>query len=409
MSDYIKLSQLNAMVREKLKASFPSTYWLMAETSDVRVSNRHCYLEFIEKNDASNTIVAKARGYIWANTFELLKPHFEQATGQAFVSGIKVLVKVSIEFHPVYGYGLNVWDINPAYTLGDLQQKRQAILKQLEVDGVLHLNKELRLSELPQRIAVISSSTAAGYEDFCKQLAGNPYGFVFYPRLFSAVMQGDQTEKTIIAALDKIYEHRDAFDAVIIIRGGGATSDLASFDSYLLAANCAQFPLPIITGIGHERDETVLDYVAYHREKTPTAVAEYFIGISRQFSERVTSCRNAITNAAIQLLERAQSRLNRQRTYFPLVAGNLIEQKKQDVNILCLQLKNGCRHLLSFQENKLKEKESYMKLSSPEYILKKGYSITLKDGKVVKSASQLTKGDDIETILKEGRVKSSVR
>jgi Exonuclease VII, large subunit len=396
------------MVQEKIKESFPSTYWLLAETSDVRINNRHCYLEFIEKNEASNSLVAKARGYIWSSTFEMLKPYFERTTGQAFVSGIKVLIKVSVEFHPVYGYSLNVWDIDPSYTLGDMQLKRQAILKQLEEEGVLRLNKELQLSELPQRIALISSPTAAGYEDFQKQLSDNSHGFTFYSHLFPAIMQGEQTEKSIIAALDKIYRNKDSFDAVAIIRGGGAASDLASFDSYLLAANCAQFPLPVIVGIGHERDETVLDFVAFHREKTPTAVAEYFIGVSRQFFEKLVSFQNVITDASIRLLEESRFHLKRMETYFPLIANNLIEKKKGNLDVLQIKLKNGCRSFLSFKESSLKEKEAFMKFSSPDYILAKGYSITLKDGKVIKSSEQLKPGDTIETILKDGRIESAI-
>lgn len=408
MADFYTLSQLNFMVRDKIKASFPTTYWLMAETMDVRISGKHCYLEFVEKNETSHALVAKARAYIWANTFDLLKPYFEQTTGQAFVSGIKILVKVSVEFHPVYGYGLNVCDIDPTYTLGDMQLKRQAILKRLEEEGILCMNKELQLNEFPQRIAVISSSTAAGYEDFLKQLLENPYGFVFYPRLFPAVMQGEQTEKTIIAALEKIYEYQDLFDAVVIIRGGGATSDLASFDSYLLAANCAQFPLPVITGIGHERDETVLDHIAFHREKTPTAVAEYFIGGGRRFLERLNQCQNGITDASNQMLEKMQSQLRKQETYLPLMIHNYIDRKSRDMDLFRIKLHNSCQGFLSLQENKLKEKEAFLKLSSPEYILAKGYSITLKDGKAIKSESQLKKGDTIETILKKGRVESEV-
>jgi Exonuclease VII, large subunit len=396
------------MVQEKIKESFPSTYWLLAETSDVRINNKHCYLEFIEKNETSNSLVAKARGYIWSSTFEMLKPYFERTTGQTFVSGIKVLIKVSVEFHPMYGYSLNVWDIDPSYTLGDMQLKRQAILKQLDDEGVLRLNKELQLSELPQRIALISSPTAAGYEDFQKQLSDNSYGFTFYSHLFPAIMQGEQTEKSIIAALDKIYRHKDSFDAVAIIRGGGAASDLAAFDSYLLAANCAQFPLPIIVGIGHERDETVLDFVAFHKEKTPTAVAEYFIGLSRQFFEKLVYSQNVITDASIRLLEESRFHLKRLETYFPLIANNLIEKKKGNLDVLQIELKNGCRRFLSFKESSLKEKEAFMKLSSPDYILAKGYSITLKDGKAIKSSGQLKKGDTIETILKDGRIESAI-
>ena len=407
--DFFTLSQLNSLVQGKIKESFPSTYWLMAETSDVRINNRHCYLEFIEKNPNSNALIAKARGYVWASTFEILRPYFEQTTGQTFVSGIKVLVRVSVDFHPVYGYGLNVCDIDPTYTLGDLQLKRQAILKQLEEEGILRMNKELRLPDIPQRIAVISSSTAAGYEDFLKHLTENPYGFVFYPRLFPALMQGDQTEKTIIETLNKIYERRDLFDAVVIIRGGGATSDLASFDSYRLAANCAQFPLPIVTGIGHERDDTVLDFIAFHREKTPTAVAEYFIGLSGGFWDKTMNCQNEIINSSFRFLEKAHFRIRKLETGLPLTVNTLMGRKKRALEVLQTEIRTGCRQLLAGKESDLKEKEAFFKLSSPDYILAKGYSVTLKNGKAIKSNKQLKAGDTIETLLKEGRIKSIIQ
>jgi len=408
MSEFFTLSQLNQMLQEKVKLTFPSKYWIVAETSDVRINNGHCYLEFIEKNEQTSALLAKARGYIWSNTFSLLKPYFEKATGQTFISGIRILVRVGVEFHPVYGFALNVCDIDPTYTMGNMQLKRQAILCQLKKDGIIDLNKELQINVLPQRIAVISSSSAAGYEDFLNQLLENPYGFVFYPHLFSSIMQGEQTETSIISALDKIYEHIDSFDAVVIIRGGGAASDISSFDSYLLAMHCAQFPLPIVVGIGHERDETILDYIAFHREKTPTAVAEYFIRLSCQFSERLSYCKNGITKASLQLLENTNSCLKHMETYFPLITNSWIEIRRRDLDVFRIELKNASQRFLSQHDNNLRAKEFFLKLSSPEYILAKGYSITLKDGKIVKFSDQLKSGDLIETVLKEGRIESTV-
>ena len=264
------------MVRRSLQTCFPDALWVQAELSDVRANaSGHCYLEFVQKDASGNSLVAKARGIIWAGTFARLKPYFERETGQAFVSGIKVLVKVTVGFHELYGYSLTVTDIDPTYTLGDMARRRREILERLKQEGVLTLNKELELPELAQRIAVISSPTAAGYGDFCKQLRDNAFGFVFYPCLFPAVMQGDKVEASVISALNRIYEKFDRWDAVVIIRGGGATSDLSGFDTYDLAVNCAQFPLPVITGIGHERDDTVIDMVAHTRVKTPTAAAEF--------------------------------------------------------------------------------------------------------------------------------------
>lgn len=233
--------------------------WIQAELSDVRSNTTgHCYLEFVQKDPRSNNLVAKARGMIWNNIYRLLKPYFEETTGQLFTSGIKVLVKVTVQFHELYGYSLTVLDIDPAYTLGDMARRRREILLQLEEEGVLTLNKELEIPVLPQRIAVVSSATAAGYGDFCHQLQHNSGGFFFYTELFPALMQGNQVEESVLAALDRINARINEFDVVVIIRGGGATSDLSGFDTYLLAAACAQFPLPIITGIGHEREDTVL-------------------------------------------------------------------------------------------------------------------------------------------------------
>jgi exodeoxyribonuclease VII large subunit len=386
--DFLSLSQLNSLISEEIKQAFPDTYWLLAETSDVRYNrNGHCYLEFIEKEESSGNIIAKARAYIWSNTFHLLKPYFEEKTGQSFVSGIKVLVKVSVDFHPLYGYGLSVCDIDPAYTLGDIQRKRKEILQQLKEDGILTLNQELEMPLVPQRIAVITSSTAAGWEDFLDHLLNNKYGFVFYPHLFPAIMQGDQTESSIIAALEKIYFHREQLDAVVIIRGGGASSDLLAFDSYLLASHCAQFPLPVITGIGHERDNTVLDFISYYRAKTPTAAADYLVSLLEKNFGKLSKAEEEILSGAKDIIDSANVFLRIKET----------------------DIQKSSRQFLRNEETKWKEKESFFRLSSPEYILAKGYSITLKNGKSVKSADSLTDKDVIRTILAQGEIVSVVK
>ncbi|MDR1611062.1 MAG: exodeoxyribonuclease VII large subunit [Candidatus Symbiothrix sp.] len=406
--DFLTLSQLNNHLASEVKNAFPETYWVVAETSDVRVNNRRCFLEFIEKNQQTNVIIAKAKGYIWSNIFETLHPYFERSTGRRFDSGLKVLVKVSVDVHPVYGYGLTVYDIDPSYTLGDLQSERQKILRRLEEEGVLTLNKELEIPLLPQRIAVISSSTAAGYEDFLNHLTGNRFGYVFYPRLFPALMQGEQTETSIISALDKIFEYKELFDVVVIIRGGGATSDLAWFDSYLLATNCAQFPLPVITGIGHERDDTVLDFVANHRAKTPTAVADFLIARVEETAAGLFDCQSEITGSAQAFLKAATVNLRTLTSRLPLLANALIENRRSKLEIYRLQMRNFIRQMLAGRHSQLKEKESFFRLSSPKYILNKGYSITLKNGKAVKSVKELQERDAIETILAEGKIAGTV-
>jgi exodeoxyribonuclease VII large subunit len=407
--EYITLSQLNLLIREKIETAFPSTYWIIAETSDVRLNkNGHCYLEFIEKKESNNSIVAKARGYIWANTYQLLKSYFEEKTGQSFVSGLKTLVNVSVDFHPVYGYGLNVCDIDPTYTVGDMQQHRQQILNRLKKEGILSLNKELEMPLLPQKIAVITSPTAAGYEDFINHLENNKHGFVFYTRLFPAVMQGGQTERSIINALNTIYENRDSFDVVVIIRGGGATSDLASFDTYSLAVNCAQFPLPIITGIGHERDDTVLDFISKYRAKTPTAVADYLLTRLENAFSALLKCRSDLIFAGNKMLDSSFEKIQQSTRHLHLYVHNSLERQNLILRTTKDNLQKLSKQFLIKEDIKLKGKASFFKLSSPEYILSKGYSVTLKNGKAVKSAQTLQEGDSIETILMEGKICSIV-
>ena len=308
----LSLVELNMLVRRSVRACLPDEYWVQAELSDVRSNySGHCYLEFVQKDSKSNALVAKARGIIWNNVYSRLKPFFERETGQLFVSGIKVLVKVTVDFHELYGYSLTVVDIDPTYTLGDMARRRKEIISRLESEGILTLNKELELPVLAQRIAVISSATAAGYGDFCNQLEHNPYGFVFYPHLFQAVMQGDKVELSIIAALEKIYQTQEKWDVVVIIRGGGATSDLSGFDTYNLAAHCAQFPLPVLTGIGHERDDTVLDVVSHTRVKTPTAAAEFLINHLRGTAEALDGYASFINQTIPDILQREKERLER--------------------------------------------------------------------------------------------------
>lgn len=426
------LSELTGEIHDVLKEAFPDTYWVRAETSDVHINSAsgHCYLEFIEKDTQSNQIIAKARGAIWAKTFRMLKPYFEMETGQHFTSGLKVLVRVSIDFHEVYGFNLNVVDIDPSYTLGDLVRKRQEIIRQLQEEGVFTLNKELSLPALPQRIAVITSPTAAGYEDFINQLFYNKAGYPFYVKLFPALMQGEKTEESIIAALERIDSHRELFDAVVIIRGGGATSDLNSFDSYLLAANCAQFPLPIITGIGHERDDTIIDLVAHTRLKTPTAVAAFLINCMDQAAEQLNLLQQALCTDTLSILNEKKQTLQRIGTLLPATVNNRIERNRSALNSLASKLPAITSGLLERNKNQLelmhqrihtaissrllKEsrfielQEQFIRMASPDYILKRGYSLTLRDGKILKSAKAVKSGDHLTTRFSDGEIESEV-
>lgn len=404
------LTELNAQVREAIRDYLPDTYWLRAETSDVRRNqNGHCYLEFIEKDAKGQNIVARARGTIWNNVFTMLSAYFETETGQIFTSGLNVLVRVSVEFHELYGYSLSVVDIDPSYTIGEIARNRQIIIKQLEEDGVLTLNKELILPELANRIAVISSPTAAGYEDFCDQLANNSNQFVFYTKLFPAIMQGERTEMSIISALEKVYQHKECFDAVAIIRGGGATSDLSSFDSYALAANCAQFPLPIISGIGHERDVTVIDVVAHTRAKTPTAVAEFFISHTVETYNRLLILQEDLVEKSNYILEMQQIKLKELMQQITHNSAFYIHNELSILQHIQILLQHNSAKFLQNETHFLDKKEQFIQIISPQNILSRGYTLTLKNGKAVKSIDELSENDIIETMFADGMVKSTVR
>ncbi len=405
----LSLLELNALVRRSLEQCLPGEYWVQAELSDVRTnSTGHCYLEFIQKDSRSNSLVAKARGTIWANVYRLLKPYFEETTGQAFVSGIKVLVQVSVSFHELYGYSLTVQDIDPTYTLGDMARRRREILKQLEEEGVLTLNKELEMPDLPQRIAVISSPTAAGYGDFCHQLQNNPRGFFFYTELFPALMQGDRVEESVLAALDIILNRQNDFDAVVIIRGGGATSDLSGFDTYLLAAACAQFPLPIITGIGHERDDTVLDSVAHTRVKTPTAAAEYLIDCMDLAADGLEVLVSRLHESVLSRLAEEHRKLNLYRNRIPSAVVRRVSDAKLTLLTARRDISQAVTSSLSRQRHRLELLKQRLTDASPEKMLARGYSITLKDGKVVKDAAFLNENDEILTRFYRGEVTSTI-
>lgn len=426
----LSLFELNALVRKSVKLCLSDEYWVQAELSDVRTNySGHCYLEFVQKDPRGNALVAKARGMIWSNIYGMLKPYFERETGQTFTSGIKVLVKVTVDFHELYGYSLTVIDIDPTYTLGDMARRRKEIIRRLEEEGVLTLNKELEMPLLPQRVAVISSATAAGYGDFCNQLLNNADGLVFYPYLFAAVMQGDKVEASVIAALNAIYKEVDRWDVVVIIRGGGATSDLSGFDTYDLAANCAQFPLPIITGIGHERDDTVIDMVSHTRVKTPTAAAEFLINRMRETAsdleryityfhqtipERIAHSKERLEQWVARIPSRVQMRLQHERFRQERMAVRMntawqTRLLREEYRLKLEQrLATAIDARLQRERHRLQLAQSQVEAASPELLLKRGYSLTLKDGKVVTDASALHPGDVLTTRVAKGEFKSEV-
>lgn len=384
----LTLYSLNNMVRCALSDFMPSQYWVTGELSEVReTAAGHCYIELVQRDEVTNELVAKARGTVWARIYTLLKPYFLEQTGQPFAAGLKVLVQVKVVFHELYGYSLDVCDIEPTYTLGDMARRRQVIIKRLTDDGVIGLNKELEFPLLPQRVAVISSSTAAGYGDFCDQLLNNRYGFVFYPHLFQSPMQGSGVEQGIIAALDRIAENIDCWDAVVIIRGGGATSELSCFDTYELANNCAQFPLPIITGIGHQRDESVLDIVAHTSAKTPTAVAELLI--------------HAMLSQAAWLDDTLQGTVSAVRSR--------VDGERHRLQSLLQRLPVTTALFMQGQHHRLDLWQRYMDAASPEHILALGYSITKVNGKTVRSIADVQPGDEVMTAVAGGEFTSVVK
>ena len=452
-TDISKLSEIQEEIRDALQGRFPAARWIVAEISEIKENySGHCYLDLVEKDEKSDKLLAKARATIWSTTYRMLKPYFETTTGYALVAGIKIMVSALVEYHPVYGLSLNIRDIDPGYTLGDVERKRQEILNRLEKEGVLNMNRETLLPAVPQKIAVISSKTAAGYEDFVDQLLNNPFGYKFYLKLFPAAMQGENAESTIIRALEQIFSYGELFDLVVIIRGGGSKSDLACFDSYDLAFHVAQFPMPVITGIGHEQDDTITDMVAHTRLKTPTAVAGFLVDRLAAFEAAldeygealVKTSRNILHEKALQLQLRSQKfsaasrkflstkseeylrftarsrhvvlqvladhsvRMLRLGEKLKNSAKNLPERKRTELRHATGRLKRQVHTLFGMEYRRL---ENYVKLKSyaePAHILKLGFSISRSGGRALKDAASLNPGDLVETELDRGKFGSRV-
>lgn len=391
----LSLYELNALVREAIEGEMNREYWVRAELSEIRESRGHCYMELVDSGEAryEGSIVAKASAKCWKNTWMMLRPHFERVTGQPMRAGMQVLLKVYPQFHELFGFSWIVTDINPEFTVGDMARKRQEIINQLKAEGVFDLQRSLHLPLFCQNIAVISSATAAGYGDFVNQLENNPYGFHFNITLFPAVMQGEQVEQSIIAALEEIYSSCSAphssfpeYDCVVIIRGGGATTDLSGFDTLALAENVANFPLPIITGIGHERDESILDMIAFRREKTPTAVASFLIQHLLDIDTFLTNAQERIMRSVSQRMDVERQQLNNYSVQLPLLIQGILLR---------------ARHRLDLLEQRAES-------ADPTKLLQRGYSMTLHNGRIVRNAKELSPGDTIETRLAEGTITSEV-
>ncbi len=471
----LSLSELNELIGGTLEDAFPNLFWIRAEISEITINRSgHCYLELVEMDEASDEVLARGRATIWSYSFRMLKPYFETTTGQSFSEGIKVLVQAKVEYHPVYGMSLNIRDIDPAFTMGDMARKRREILQQLEQDGVLTMNQELKLPIVPQRIAIISSPTAAGLKDFSDQLANNPSGYKFYTKLFPAVMQGSDSPGSIMNALEQIFLYEDFFDVVAIIRGGGAQLDLASFDHYELAYHITQFPIPIITGIGHDKDETVTDLVAHTKLKTPTAVAEFLISGATAFDQHLAEQKNRFVdliqehldhqksfllqasqqlssgirqqiiaeNGRFDLLKlqleksasiflgnknsefsRHQYKLERNGLNFLKEQSFLLRKKtanldfysqrqfrikRNQLNQTETELKIHLKDSLKRKQNGLKSVEEKVRLVDPKQVLKRGYSLTYKNGDLLKSTKEIQIGDEIETQFADGKTTSKI-
>ena len=445
---HITLYELNRLVREVIECEMPNEYWVEAELSECRESRGHCYMELIQKDEPSATPIARASAKCWASKWMVIRPYFERTTNQQLRAGMKVLLKVYAQFHEAYGFSWIVTDIDPTYTLGDMARKRQEIIRQLKEEGVFDLQKELQLPLFCQRIAVISSETAAGYGDFCNQLADNPYGFQFETSLFPAIMQGEGVEQSIIAALERIYnaqftaQHPDRvtlarvrkrnaqFDCVVIIRGGGATSDMSGFDTLALAENVANFPLPIITGIGHDRDESILDMVSHQRVKTPTAAATLLIDHLRQVLDVLDDSQQRIARFALQKLSTLNSQLLTLSEMLPKLFSTVKARQEARIDNLYMRIVSSIRETIIGSQAKINAFETRLpiladrrimaerhrlqlleekaKILDPALLLQRGYSITMKNGQVVRNVDDLQTGDELETRLANGTVHSTV-
>ncbi len=448
----LTLQALNKIIKGTLKDHLDS-FWVVAEIHEFTLNHSgHCYLELVQKSEKNEQLVARAKATIWNNIYRMLQPYFETTTGQSLSAGMKVMVRAIVEFHEVYGLSLNIVDIEPTYTVGEISLRRQKILQKLTDEGVIDMNRELLLPYFIKRVAIVSSKTAAGLLDFQNQLHRNLQGYKFYSKVFPAIMQGNEAEGSIINQLELIYQHADLFDVVVIIRGGGAAADLECFNSYWLAYHITQFPLPVLTGIGHEQDDTVTDRVAHTRLKTPTAVAGFLVDnmqkVAQDLAETNESimelCRERIAihqslleqgarslqkfysramNTESKSLARTilqMSTLTRRKIFslqhtldksgeqLKISAYRQLDQHRFGLNFIYSEFKSDLKIRFNKAEHRLSLLEKSLLYNNPQQILEKGFTLTLKDGQRVKHAETLKKGDAIETVFADGKKKSIV-
>ena len=425
---YISLLELNSQIRQTLDTSLAPYYWVVAEISELRVVQKgHCYLELVEKEN--NYLQAKLRATIWAYDYRNISAWFESTTGETLKPGMKVLAKLRVEFHELYGISANIKEIDPQFTLGERARKKQEVIAKLVADGVFDMNKQLLLPYVPQRIAVISSSTAAGYGDFMHHLQHNEYGYDFQVKLYSAVMQGGDAPGTIINALHAIHSSIESYDMVVIIRGGGAQVDMDCFDDYELASHVAQFPLPIITGIGHERDESVADLVAHTKLKTPTAVSAFLISGVATFEQRIDRLAQRIENNVRHICKAESYKLEELSRSFQLIKTRFwdkqqaaldqiqykllmhgrwtVQKEKKELSGIFRKLSTAALSTLEKEKHKLNYLQKTIELSDPKLILKKGYTISYIDGKLLKDTEPVS-GEVLITHTENSIIRSEI-
>jgi exodeoxyribonuclease VII large subunit len=389
--------------------ALPDFYWVIAEISEIKENYAgHCYLELIEKQPEEKDATARVKAIIWNNRFRFLSSFFKDATGESLKNGMKILIKVKIEYHELYGLSLVISDIDPSFTIGEMAMKRQMIIRKLEEDGVISMNRELKFPLLPQRVAVISSEGAAGYRDFISHLKGNSFKYVFYTALFDTVMQGTETEKSVISSLEKIASQQELFDVVAIIRGGGSQSDLSWFDNYNIAFYVTQFPIPVITGIGHDKDLSVTDMVANQALKTPTAVADHLIEATAGTEALLRELTEGIDVITRSLIDDNRSLIESFRTKLISAAGKINTANSLQAERYKADLMKSTMNILERVKTRTAVMESTLGILDPENVLKRGYSITTYNGKLIKSVSGVGTGDVIDTRLKDGRIESKV-
>ena len=405
----ITLFALNALIREAAESKFPTPIWIRAEILEMQVNRTgHCYMELIEKSEADDSIIAKSKATIWAYKFSMLKPFFETITGTQFKAGIKILIKAEVKFHEVYGLSLNISDIDPSFTMGDMAMKRREIIKKLKESGAMEMNRDLAFPSVPQTIAVISSETAAGYGDFLESLTNNHYNFSIQTTLFPAILQGDSAEQSIIQTLENIYKDKTTFDAVVLIRGGGSQADLDCFNSYDLAMNIAQFPLPVLTGIGHDRDETIADMVAHRSLKTPTAAAEFLIDLLLEFHSYIMSLQERFQQRVESILFEENLKLNQTAKDLQHYVQQYLTEEEFGMKEYKSRLLASVKMILTTGKENLKNKEKHLDLIRPEHVLARGYSITYINGKAVNSIKNISEGDKLTTQISDGEIVSVV-